>query len=157
MANPFLGEIRAFSFAFAPTGWALCNGQTMQISQNAALFSLLGTTYGGNGVQTFQLPNLQGRVGIHVGGGFAQGQTAGEEAVALTTAQLPPHTHSVNAAANGTANASNVPGPTVVLGSGRADDTEWRECGRADRDATRHVADTAGNRSRRAVPVEPAR
>ena len=118
MANPFLGEIRAFSFAFAPTGWALCNGQTMQISQNAALFSLLGTTYGGNGVQTFQLPNLQGRVGIHVGGGFAQGQTAGEEAVVLTTAQLPPHTHSVNAAANGTANASNVPGPTVVLGSG---------------------------------------
>jgi microcystin-dependent protein len=61
MANPFLGEIRAFSFAFAPTGWALCNGQTMQISQNAELFSLLGTTYGGNGVQTFQLHNLQGR------------------------------------------------------------------------------------------------
>lgn len=118
MATPFLGEIRAFSFAFAPTGWALCNGQIMQISQNQALFALLGTTYGGNGTQTFALPNLQGRVALHFGGGFTQGQIAGEEVVVLTTAQLPAHTHSVNAAANGTANATNVPGPTVVLGSG---------------------------------------
>ena len=118
MANPFLGEIRAFSFAFAPAGWALCNGQLMQISQNQALFALLGTTYGGNGTQTFALPNLQGHVALHFGGGFAQGQASGEEAVVLTAAQLPAHTHAVNAAANGTANATNVPGPNVVLGSG---------------------------------------
>lgn len=118
MATPFLGEIRAFSFAFAPTGWALCNGQMMPINQNQALFALLGTTYGGNGVQTFALPNLQGRVAIHVGGKFAQGQIAGEEAVILTTAQLPAHAHVVNAAANGSANGTNVPGPTVIPGSG---------------------------------------
>ena len=83
MANPFLGEIRAFSFAFAPHGWALCNGQLLPISQNTALFSLLGITYGGNGIQTFALPNLQGRVALHFGNAFVQGQIHGEEAVAL--------------------------------------------------------------------------
>jgi microcystin-dependent protein len=118
MANPFLGEIRAFSFGFAPSGWALCNGQTMAISQNQALFALLGVTYGGNGTQTFMLPNLQGRVAIGVGGGFVQGQMAGEEAVTLTTAQLPVHPHGVNAAANGAVDGTNIPGPTVILGSG---------------------------------------
>ncbi len=118
MANPFLGEIRAFSFAFAPRGWALCNGQLLPISQNTALFSLLGITYGGNGIQTFALPNLQGRVALHFGNAFVQGQIDGEEAVALTTAQIPLHTHAVNAAANSAANAGNVPGPTVILGSG---------------------------------------
>jgi len=123
MANPFLGEIRAFSFAFAPRGWALCNGQLLPISQNAALFSLLGTTYGGNGTQNFALPNLQGRVSNGVGGGFIQGQAAGEEAVTLTITQLPPHTHAVNAAANGTANATNIPGPTVIPGSGSTSQT----------------------------------
>jgi microcystin-dependent protein len=118
MATPFLGEIRAFSFSFPPTGWALCNGQTLPINQNQALFALLGVTYGGNGVQNFMLPNLQGRIAMSVSSGFPQGQTAGEEAVVLTTAQLPAHAHSVAAAANGTSNATNVPGPTVILGSG---------------------------------------
>jgi microcystin-dependent protein len=118
MANPFLGEIRAFSFAFAPSGWALCNGQTMPINQNQALFALLGVTYGGNGVQNFMLPNLQGRIAMSASNGFTQGQTAGEEAVVLATAQLPAHTHAVTAAANGTSNATNAPGPTVILGSG---------------------------------------
>jgi microcystin-dependent protein len=118
MATPFLGEIRAFSFAFPPKGWALCNGQTMAINQNQALFALLGVTYGGNGVQTFMLPNLQGRIAMSAGNGFTQGQTAGEEAVTLTTAQLPAHTHVVTAAANGTTNGSNIPGPTVILGNG---------------------------------------
>jgi microcystin-dependent protein len=118
MATPFIGEIRAFGFAFAPSGWALCNGQTLPITQNQALFALLGTTYGGNGVQNFMLPNLQGRIAMSVGNGFAQGQMAGEETVALTTAQLPQHTHVVTAAANGTSNATNVPGPTVIPGSG---------------------------------------
>jgi microcystin-dependent protein len=123
MTSPFLGEVRAFSFNFAPSGWALCNGQTMSISQNAALFSLLGITYGGDGMTTFALPNLQGRVAISVGGGFVQGQIAGEETVALIPSQLPAHTHIVNAAANGTANASNVPGSTVILGSGSTNQT----------------------------------
>ena len=118
MANPFLGEIRAFSFTFAPRGWALCNGQLLPISQYTALFALLGVTYGGNGIQTFALPNLQGRVALHFGNAFVQGQIDGEEAVALTTAQIPLHTHAVNAAANGAANAGNIPGSTVILGSG---------------------------------------
>jgi microcystin-dependent protein len=118
MATPYLGEIRAFSFPFAPTGWALCNGQTLPINQNQALFALLGTTYGGNGTTNFMLPNLQGRVAISIGPGFAWGQAAGTEAVTLTSAQLPAHTHAVNASANGTANATNIPGPTVIPGSG---------------------------------------
>jgi microcystin-dependent protein len=118
MANPFLGEIRAFSFGFAPSGWALCNGQTLPINQNQALFALLGVTYGGNGTQTFMLPNLQGRVAIGVSGSLVQGQTAGEETVTLTSAQLPAHGHLVNAAANGSSNATNIPGPTVIPGSG---------------------------------------
>jgi microcystin-dependent protein len=118
MADPFLGEIRAFSFAFAPRGWAMCNGQTMSIQQNAALFSLLGTTYGGNGVNNFMLPNLQGRVAISVGPSYLQGQAAGSENVTLLSSQLPVHTHVVTAAANGTANATNIPGPAVIPGSG---------------------------------------
>jgi microcystin-dependent protein len=123
MTSPFLGEVRGFSFNFAPSGWALCNGQLLSISQNAALFSLLGITYGGKGVTTFALPNLQGRVANGVGGSFVQGQIAGDETVALIPSQLPTHTHIVNAAANGTANASNVPGPTVILGSGSTNQT----------------------------------
>jgi microcystin-dependent protein len=118
MATPFLGEIRAFSFSFAPTGWALCNGQTLPINQNQALFALLGTTYGGNGVQNFMLPNLQGRVAMNAGSTFTQGETAGKETVVLAPAELPAHTHVVTAAANGAANATNIPGPTVILGSG---------------------------------------
>ena len=93
MADPFLAEIRMVSFAFAPRGWALCNGQLLPINQNQALFSLLGTTYGGNGQTTFALPNLQGRVPIHTGGGFFLGESAGETAHTLTAPEMPPHTH----------------------------------------------------------------
>jgi len=118
MANPFLGEIRVFSFNFAPNGWLMCNGQLLPINQNQALFALLGTTYGGNGQTNFALPDLRGRLGLHTGPAFIQGNVTGQETVALTIAQLPTHTHTVNAAANGTANATNVPGPTVVPGSG---------------------------------------
>jgi microcystin-dependent protein len=121
MATPFIGEIRTFSFAFAPVGWMLCNGQVLPINQYQALFSLLGTTYGGNGTTTFALPNLQGRVALHFGAGSTQGQVQGQESVVLTAAQLPAHRHTVNAAANGGANGTNVPGPTVVLGSGSTD------------------------------------
>ncbi len=118
MATPYLSEIRAFAFQFAPMGWAQCNGQLLPINQNPALFSLLGTTYGGDGINTFALPDLRGRVAISQGNGYTQGQTAGTETVSLTTNQLPNHSHPINTAANGTANATNIPGPTVVLGSG---------------------------------------
>ena len=118
MGTPFLGEVRAFSFGFAPKGWALCNGPIMAIAQNQALFALLGTTYGGNGVQTFALPNLQGRVALHFSNTTPQGQIQGSETVTLATTQMPAHSHVVNAAANGSANATNVPGPTVIPGSG---------------------------------------
>jgi microcystin-dependent protein len=96
MAEPFLSEIRIMAFGFAPKGWALCNGQILQISQNQALFSLIGTTYGGNGVTTFGLPNLQGRTANHVGTGFVLGQAAGEATHTLTTNEVPSHTHTAN-------------------------------------------------------------
>ncbi len=100
MATPFLGEMRYFSFNFAPNGWAMCNGQVLPISQNTALFSLLGTFYGGNGTTTFQLPDLRGRVGIGQGQGvglssYTIGQTGGEENHILTVNEMPAHTHNV--------------------------------------------------------------
>jgi microcystin-dependent protein len=93
MAEPFLSEIRIVSFSFPPKGWALCNGQLMQINQNQALFALLGTTYGGDGRTTFALPNLQGRVPFHVGNGFTLGQTGGEAGHTLSLPELPAHRH----------------------------------------------------------------
>ena len=102
MAEPFLGEIRLMSFVFPPQGWALCNGQLLPINQNQALFSLLGTTYGGNGQTTFALPNLQGRVPIHEGSGHTLGEAAGEQAHTLTSAELPAHVHMVRASSAST-------------------------------------------------------
>jgi microcystin-dependent protein len=103
MAQPFMGEIRIMSFNFAPQGWAMCNGQFLPINQNQALFSLLGTTYGGNGQTTFALPDLRGHVPIHMGNGHTQGERAGQEAHTLSIAELPTHTHAANAvAADGT-------------------------------------------------------
>lgn len=93
MAEPFLSEIRLMSFVFAPQGWALCNGQLLPINQNQALFSLLGTTYGGDGRVNFALPDLRGRVPIHVGAGHTLGERAGEQAHTLSVAELPLHTH----------------------------------------------------------------
>jgi microcystin-dependent protein len=97
MAEPFLSEIRIFSFSYAPQGWALCNGQFLPIAQNQALFSLLGTTYGGNGQTTFALPNLRGRLPIHEGDGQTLGEAAGTSAVTVNIGQLPTHVHLVNA------------------------------------------------------------
>jgi microcystin-dependent protein len=97
MATPFIGEMRWFSFNFPPTGWAFCNGQTLPIAQNQALFALLGTTYGGNGTSTFALPNMQGNVPIDFGNGFNLGQAGGEAAHTLTTNEMPSHAHPANA------------------------------------------------------------
>jgi microcystin-dependent protein len=118
MAEPFLGEIRIMSFNFAPKGWALSNGQLLPINQNQALFSLLGTTYGGNGTTTFALPNLQSRTPVHVGSGLVLGETGGEQGHTLSTAETPTHTHAVNAT---TATATtNSPGNTLLTAQSTA-------------------------------------
>jgi microcystin-dependent protein len=101
MSQPFLGEIRAFSFTFAPKGWALCDGVILPINQNQALFALLGTTYGGDGQSTFALPDLRGRTPTHFGGaeGYLQGEPIGVESVTLTDSDMPSHVHQVSASA----------------------------------------------------------
>lgn len=103
MAEPFLSEVRIMSFVFAPKGWALCNGQLLPINQNQGLFSLLGTTFGGDGRVNFALPDLRARTPIHVGSGHTLGERGGEQAHTLSIAELPTHTHvgqSANAAAS---------------------------------------------------------
>jgi microcystin-dependent protein len=113
MSDQYLGEIRIFGFNFAPYGWAFCNGQTLPISQYSALFALLGTTYGGNGVSTFALPNLQSRMPLHFGQGpglspYALGEQIGTEAVTLLVTQLPSHNHGIVASSTATSkNPSN--------------------------------------------------
>src|SRR5262249_3404889 len=92
-SEPFLGEIKMVSFNFPPKGWAFCNGQLLPINQNQALFSILGTTYGGDGRQTFGLPNLQGRMPVHVGDGISLGELGGETAHTLNISELPAHNH----------------------------------------------------------------
>lgn len=123
MAEPFLSMIEAFGFNFAPRGWALCAGQTMSIAQNQALFSLLGTTFGGNGTTTFNLPDLRGRLAL----GFGQapglspydlGTMGGAEGHQLLTSEVPAHSHAVNAVRNGQANGTNVPASNLLMGSG---------------------------------------
>ncbi|GMU65133.1 MAG: hypothetical protein AMXMBFR36_14070 [Acidobacteriota bacterium] len=113
MAEPFLSEIRMMSFAFAPKGWALCNGQLLPINQNQGLFSLLGTTFGGDGRVNFALPDLRGRAPIHVGGSHTLGERGGEQAHTLSIAEIPQHTH-VGQATSATGSTA-LPGPTVVL------------------------------------------
>ena len=104
MADPFLGEIRLMSFGYPPKGWALCNGQILAISQSQALFSLLGTTYGGNGSTTFALPDLRARVPVHTSSSHTLGEASGEAAHTLIVAELPTHTHQLNGtSAEGTA------------------------------------------------------
>jgi microcystin-dependent protein len=119
VADPFVAEIRIFPFNFAPKGWAFCDGQLLPLSQNTALFSLLGTTYGGDGKSTFALPDLQGRAPMHPGQGpglslHDLGETAGSETVALLESEIPAHIHNVNVSA-GPANVQ-APGPDRVLG-----------------------------------------
>lgn len=116
MAEPFLSEIRLMSFVFPPKGWALCNGQLLPINQNQALFSLLGTTFGGDGRVNFGLPDLRGRVPIHVGAGHVLGEQGGEVAHTLSLAELPDHTHVVNASTKATGGSASPNGN--VLGGG---------------------------------------
>lgn len=123
MAEPFLGEIRMFAFNFAPEGWALCNGQTLPISQNSALFALIGTYYGGNGTTTFSLPNLQSSVPIHQGQGpglspYVMGEVGGIENVTLLTNQIPAHTHLVQCNTGGGNQASPASGYPAVESTG---------------------------------------
>jgi microcystin-dependent protein len=116
MSEPFLSEIRIMSFNFAPKGWAMCNGQLLPINQNQALFSLLGTTYGGDGRVNFALPDLRGRTPLHFGSGHTLGERGGEQAHTLTLSELPMHTHFLNA---NTASGQNNP-PGAVLGKAAA-------------------------------------
>lgn len=117
MSEAYMGEVRLFAFSFPPKGWAACDGQIMAISQNQALFSLLGTTYGGNGQTTFALPDLRGRVPLHFGNGFAEGQVGGEEAHRLISTELPAHTHAVQASTSD----PSTPSPAGAVWANRPD------------------------------------
>jgi len=119
MAAPYLAEIRIVSFTFAPKGWALCNGQLLPINQNQALFSLLGTTYGGNGVQNFQLPNLQGSMPVDVGAGYVQGQVGGEVNHTLISVEMPTHTHQAQGVST-TASSPDAAGNTWAVATQNA-------------------------------------
>ncbi|MGH9666664.1 MAG: phage tail protein [Bryobacteraceae bacterium] len=114
--NPFLGSIMVVSFNYAPKGWSACNGQTMPINQYQALFSLLGTTFGGNGVSTFQLPNLQGRAAMGFGSAYALGAVGGEAAHTLIPNEMPTHTHLWQATSAGPSTADPTNG--VLAGAG---------------------------------------
>ena len=120
--EPFIGQICLFGFDYAPTGWALCNGQTLSIAQNSALYSLLGTRYGGDGVSSFMLPNLQGRVPLGQGTGtglspYTMGEQGGNQTVTISTAQLPAHNHMLTGSGNAAA-ASTLNGNVLASSNG---------------------------------------
>ena len=121
VTNPYIGEIRLFAGNFAPADWAFCAGQLIAISENEALFNLIGTTYGGNGVTDFALPNLQSRVPVHIGSGagtnYVLGQTGGVESVALTLQQMPSHNHTLGASTTG---QTLTPASNTLLGAATA-------------------------------------
>ena len=116
MSEPFLSEIKIMSFGFPPKGWALCNGQLLPINQNQALFSLLGTTYGGDGRVNFGLPNLQGRTPMHMGDGHTLGERGGEQAHTLSISEIPTHIHVANASTSST-NLVPAPANNILAGA----------------------------------------
>lgn len=119
MAEPFLSEIRLMSFVFAPKGWALCNGQLLPINQNQGLFSLLGTTYGGDGRVNFALPDLRGRTPIHMGNWYTLGERGGATAHTLSVSQIPTHIHALNTSNNNA--TTDTPGTNVVMAQASTD------------------------------------
>ncbi len=121
MAEPFISEIRMMSFVFPPKGWALCNGQLLPINQNQALFSLLGTTFGGDGRVNFALPDLRGRTPIHVGSSHTLGERGGEQAHTLSIAEIPTHTHAINVKTGTGTSTSPEPEASKVLAKSPAD------------------------------------
>jgi microcystin-dependent protein len=116
MGQPFIGEIKMFGGNFAPVGWMFCQGQTLPISENDALFQLIGTTYGGDGQQTFNLPNLAGRLPVHQGSGFVTGQASGTETVTINAQQTPTHSHAMIATSN-ISNQSDIANNVVAQSS----------------------------------------
>ena len=116
MAQPYVGEIRLFAGNFAPAGWAFCAGQMLSISENETLFNLIGTTYGGDGQNTFALPDLRGRVPLHWGLSYNLAETGGTESVTLTTAQVPAHGHALRAST--AAGTNSGPGNALLAASG---------------------------------------
>lgn len=130
MGTPFLGEIKIISWNFAPQGWAFCNGQLLPINQNQALFSILGTTYGGNGQTNFALPDLRAKVPIYTGQGFTLGQSAGQNAHTITMSEMPAHNHF--AVASTDSNVNNGTGAPNNYFSATADNTQMYFTGNAD-------------------------
>lgn len=152
--EPFLGQIYIVGFTFAPRGFATCDGQLLSIAQNTALFSLLGTMYGGNGQTTFALPDLRGRVPIHMGQGSgiparSQGETGGSASVTLTTQNMPTHTHSLNAFSE----SGNVASPqNAFLASTGALDPEYRTSGTSVQMAAQAISTVGGNQPFNTMP-----
>jgi microcystin-dependent protein len=145
MAEPFLSEIRIMSFVFAPKGWALCDGQLLPINQNQALFSLLGTTYGGDGRVNFGLPDLRARVPIHEGSGHTLGERGGEQAHTLSISEIPTHVHTMNGtSATGVANTN--PGPTAMLAKA-VGDTIYAPAANLQALAPNAVSNTGGSQA----------
>lgn len=140
--DPYIGEIRCFGFNFAPVEWAFCNGQLLSIAQNTALFSILGTTYGGNGTSTFALPNLQGRSPMHWGTGNTGlntviGEPIGDTTVTLTSDEMPRHSHTIYAT-------------TVQSGAGAAERTAAPQA-----DGTSYLSETSGGNAYQPAPTTP--
>lgn len=146
MSDPFVGQIIAVGFNFAPVGWAICDGSVLPIAENETLFNLIGTTFGGDGQTTFALPDLRGRAVVGMGQGqglspFGVGQNGGVESVALTSGQVGAHTHALAGASTSTTSA---PGPSVVLGTSAAADPIYATAGAAAALSPGAVSSTGG-------------
>jgi microcystin-dependent protein len=145
MAEPFLSEIRMFSFGFAPNGWALCDGQLLPINQNQALFSLLGTTFGGDGRVNFGLPDLRGRVPVHVGSGHVLGERGGEQSHTLSIGETPTHQHLANATT--IVSTTGSPGNTVLPAKAQGANLYASAAANLAAMAPSAVANTGGNQA----------